>query len=317
MRPHRLFAVAFAASACVVHVDGASNDRDEHARGEAGDPALGAHTGASDAGARPSDACNEDADAGASFRVMTWNVEWFGDRARGPTNEERQEDGIVALLARRRPDVLALQEVADAGAFARLVARVPGTRGIVASTPGPQRLALLLDSARFEVVDTTEIHGLDDAGRPPLRVILRDRVTESRMLVVVIHAKAGRDATDWERRRAFAEGLARALADTSEAVIVLGDFNDRIGDAGSIVEARSSPFDALLDTDRYATPTAHLDAASTAWGANVDHIVLGDSLATAIRPESVEVLREDALAHAPAFLDEVSDHFPVTLELAP
>lgn len=304
------------ASGCVVRVEPTGGDAQPAAgRGALGGAGDGARTPATDV-----DACAAAVTrAPTSFRVMTWNLEWFADPQHGPTDEAVQEDGVVALLDRWHPDLVALQEVTDAKAFARVAGRLAGMHGVIATSPAPQKLALLHAASRFEFDAVEEIAGLDDAGRPPLHITLHDRASDATLHVVVIHAKAGRDVTDWTRRRTFAEGLARVLArePAGEALILLGDFNDRIGANDSIVAGFASPYAPLLNDGGYTTPTAELDASSTSWGAIIDHIVVDNSLAPSIDRTSVEVVRQDALAHAPDFLDQVSDHFPVTLELAP
>lgn len=320
MRLRTLVLVLLGASACVVRVDprrgDSSPDLDpDAADGTAGRPVAPAtDTHSATAGAFPDDITP----ARAPLRVMTWNVEWLGDPDHGPNDEALQERGVVALLDRWHPDLVALQEVSDAQVLARLTERIAGMHGVIAQAPTPQKLALLHSAARFEVEALEEIAGLDDAGRPPLYVTLRDRTGGANLHVVVIHAKAGRDAADWQRRRAFADGLARTLArqPAGASLILLGDFNDRIGD-DSIVAGFDSPYASLFAEGGHATPTADLGASSTSWGAIVDHIVVGNALAPSIEEASVQVVREEALAHAPDFLDQVSDHFPVTLELAP
>lgn len=320
MRTHTLVFALLCVSACVVRVEptpGDAHPDSVHATpGSAGDGAL---TRATDADATGAAACTTTVtETGTPIRLMTWNLEWFGDPQHGPSHDALQEDGAVDLLDRWHPDLVALQEVADANAFARVTNRLAGMRGVMAQAPATQKLALLHSATRFEVDAVEEIGGLDDAGRPPLHVTLHDRERDTALHVVVIHAKAGRDAADWTRRHTFAEGLQRVLArePMGEALVLLGDFNDRIAE-GSIVEGFASPYTLLLGDGAYATPTAALDASSTAWGAIIDHIVVTRALAPSIDDASVEVLREDALAHAPDFLDQVSDHFPVTLELAP
>jgi hypothetical protein len=264
-------------------------------------------------------------DAGATpdaFRVMTWNVEWFGDPSHGPRDESRQEAGVAELVGRWRPALLALQEVSDDAALARVAARLGGFDVVAASTPGPQRLALLYLRARFEVLAAEELAGVEDAGRPPLRVTVRDHVQEANLDVIVLHAKAGREASDWHRRHGLARALGAMLTreSTDAQRIVLGDFNDRLD--GSIAPGFATPFGPLLDAGHVA-PTASLDAASggasTPWGATVDHVVVSTALAYALQPGSAEIVRDDALHYAPEFLTQVSDHFPfpVSVQVAP
>lgn len=261
--------------------------------------------------------------AAASFpgpptRVTTWNVEWFGDPAHGP-EDVAQAEGVREVLERFPTDLLALQEVSDERAHAALLARFDAFDAVLAEGHASQRLALWARRSRFDLVDAEEIEGLDDAGRPPLHVTLRDRSDGAALHVVVVHAKAGVDAASAAQRTRFAGALVdRLAADPGNApTIVLGDFNDEI--ERSLVDGGPSPYAPWLARG-WDAPTRVLERPdaehSTAWGAQLDHVLLDDALAPSLWPASVDVLRDELLEDMPDLPERVSDHFPVRLRMS-
>jgi endonuclease/exonuclease/phosphatase family metal-dependent hydrolase len=265
--------------------------------------------------ALPADEAPQRPEAPAPISVMTWNVAWFQDRAHGPTDDARQYAGVLGLLAEVDPSVVALQEVASESAFRRLLQDLPALAGVLSGHSATQKTALLWRADRFELVWAHSLPGLEDAGRPPLEVLLRAQRGTAEILFVVIHAKADSQHASYLQRIELARGLKRYL-DREHAErhrVLLGDFNDLLVD--SLIEGQPSPYRDFIEDARYAAPTLELreGATSFAHGATVDHILADADLARAIEPGSVMVLRERALAQDPSFVDAVSDHFPVAL----
>jgi endonuclease/exonuclease/phosphatase family metal-dependent hydrolase len=258
------------------------------------------------------------ADQRMQLRVLSWNLEWFMEPEHGPADEDRQLNGARAALQAIGADLLALQEVSSPDALGALLASMPGYQGVLSSYDYPQRLALVFH-APLSLRGVAEIAGLDAAGRPPLEVALRDERDGSELWVVVVHAKAFDDASSWERRARFADGLHAYLAreHAGQRLIVAGDFND--GLLRSTVAGHDSPYAVFTSDPAYVEPTLELERAgegSTAQGgALLDHVVLSAALAASAVPGSADVLREEMLARNPSFSATVSDHFPVLLRV--
>jgi endonuclease/exonuclease/phosphatase family metal-dependent hydrolase len=259
------------------------------------------------------------ADQRVPLRVLTWNLEWFMEPEHGPADEDRQLNGARDALQAIAADLLALQEVSSPDALTALLAGLPGYQGVLSSYDYPQRLALVFHPP-LSLRGVVEIAGLDAAGRPPLEVALRDERDGSELLVVVVHAKAFADASSWERRARFADGLHAYLAreHAGQRLIVAGDFND--GLSRSTVPGHDSPYAVFTADPAYVEPTLELERAgdegSTAQGgALLDHIVISAALAPSAVPGSADVLREEMLARNPSFSATVSDHFPVLLRM--
>lgn len=256
----------------------------------------------------------------ARISVLTWNLDWFQDPSEGPSDDAAQYAAVRDVLADSDADVIALEEIASEPAFDHLLADLPAYAGVLSGYDWTQKTALLWRAAVFELASARAISGLDDAGRPPLEVGLREAERGSSLLVVVIHAKAQADSESRDAREQLAQGLKAHLdaAHAAAPLIVLGDFNDRLD--GSITEGAASPYRTFVADAHYATPTLRLDAASAressySWGATIDHIIVSDELAARVDESSIDVRRQELLARYPDFTQTVSDHFPVTLAL--
>lgn len=70
--------------------------------------------------------------------VATWNVEWFGDPANGPTDEARQLANVRTVIGSADVDVWGLQEVVSVPAFRSMLAAMPGYDGVVATDSAVQ-----------------------------------------------------------------------------------------------------------------------------------------------------------------------------------
>jgi endonuclease/exonuclease/phosphatase family metal-dependent hydrolase len=280
--------------------------------------ALGAGGGAAGAASHRVDAAPSFDNAELS--LLTWNIEWFQDPTRGPDDDARQREVTREVLARGRYDLMGLQEIAVPSALRELVAgALPTHRVLLSEYPWPQQTALVYRASMFRVARVEPVVGLDDAGRPPLEVELSTS-DGSALLAIVVHAKAGAEPASRAVRERFAAGLKAHLdaRPLGVPVVVLGDFNDRF--TGSITRGADSPYAVFASGSGYTAVTQPLETGpepSTLWGDTVDHVLLSDDLAARVRPESIDVLRDEVLDLEPAFFQRVSDHAPVTLRLGP
>lgn len=253
--------------------------------------------------------------------VMTWNLDWFQDPTEGPADDAAQYAAVREILWDTHRTVIALEELSSEAAFEHLLSDLPGYAGVLSGYAWTQKTALLWRSADFELSLCRAVSGLDDAGRPPLAVWLRRKADGLPLRFIVIHAKAQADAQSHAHRARFAQGL-KAYLDASRAqapFVLLGDFNDRL--EGSITSGAVSPYQAFVRDPSYAEPTLPLEApgapeASYASGTTLDHILVRADLAADVVAGSVDVLREELQTRYPNFSHRVSDHFPVTLDLA-
>lgn len=251
--------------------------------------------------------------------IGAWNVEWFGDPANGPTDEAAQQRNARDLILGTDCDIWSLEEVVDPTAFAQLVAGLPGYAGLLASdatvvdgathySPGEQKVALLYKTGLARVQGARIIlgsYGYDFAGRPPMEVQLAVTLNgrTSTLYVICLHAKAGSDSASYGRRVNASLALKEYL-DTvraSDTVLVLGDFNDRLGT--SITPDQASPYQNFLgDTARYFAATEPLST-------SIDHHMASRGLAPSFLPGSAQAF--PANQYLPGFYSSTSDHLPV------
>lgn len=246
---------------------------------------------------------------------------WFQDPTRGPSDHERQYRAVLEVLSNTAPDIVALQEIASEDAFERLQRDLPQMAGVLSGYSWVQKTGLLWNAERFELVRARAITGLQDAGRPPLAVLLRSKARHTELLAIVIHAKADAEPSSYAQRVEFARGLKRQLDAQAQAapIALLGDFNDLL--SSSLLPDAPSPYQEFVEDRAYAAPTRDLDRApehetSYATGASVDHIIVSAELADRASAADTNVLRDELLPHFPRFAQTVSDHFPVTLQLS-
>jgi endonuclease/exonuclease/phosphatase family metal-dependent hydrolase len=265
--------------------------------------------------------------------VANWNVEWFGDPRHGPTDEELQLDHVSAVMAGADVDLWGLEEIVSAARFAALVARLPGYAGILANDPvvrggaasysdfgnAEQKVALVYRKDEVTVLGARVILARDDydfAGRPPVEFRLSvtlNHATE-KLVVIVMHAKSGRDRKSWTRRAAAARALKSYLDATwpTQRVLVIGDFNDEID--GSITSGRPSPYRVFVaDPADYTFTTTQLVrdhvASMVRYPTVIDQQLATDEELADYVPGSVEVLRADR--YIPDYAGTTSDHYPV------
>jgi endonuclease/exonuclease/phosphatase family metal-dependent hydrolase len=258
--------------------------------------------------------------------LATWNVEWFGHTARGPSNEGLQLANVAAVLSGPGIDLWALQEIVYG--FGALKAELPEFEGIVSndsSLPGSnyyyngeQKLAFLWRPDVLELLDARVIlveHQQAFAGRPPLEAHFRIQATNREIFAITLHGKASTSADSWMRRQEGGLALAAYLASerAGDDVVVLGDFNDDLDE--SIRRTKPSPYEQLVDDFFFATlPLALADVMTsigTPWP--LDHALLSGSVVDSYVATSAEAW------HANAFVSQysstTSDHYPVRFRI--
>ncbi|MEZ4323536.1 MAG: lamin tail domain-containing protein [Myxococcota bacterium] len=166
-------------------------------------------------------------------RVMTWNIETVGE----PGSAEY--DAALAMVDRLRPDVLALNEVADAvdADHAEWFAVDAGFEHYVVADGedafGADRNALLsvypLEAAGGRTA--AELSG-DDRARDITRQVVHATVITPRgeLDVVSMHWKSGWEDSDEFRRVLEGHRAVQSIA-PGRATVLVGDWNDDLGDA--------------------------------------------------------------------------------------
>ncbi len=138
--------------------------------------------------------------------------------------------------------------------------------------------------------------------------------------MILLHAKAGADSDDRDRRAAAALALKDHLDSThpDRRVIVAGDFNDDVDT--SITAGQVSPYAPFVqDSARYRFPTAAISAsgaASTVFYPDViDHQLVTDETLADYVHDSATAFRADR--YIDDYGETTSDHYPVLARYAP
>ncbi len=269
----------------------------------------------------------------ATFDVGSWNVEWFGDAANGPTNEPLQLANVRDVIGGADLDLWGMIEVVSTSQFQSLVAQLPGYAGFLANDPSvangaayysdfgnaEQKVGLLYKTSVATVLGASVIltqYDADFAGRPPLEVRLRVTLGGSTedVVVVVMHPKCCTDSTSYQRRVNAANALKAYLDATwpSKKVWVIGDYNDDVDT--SISTGKASPYQNFVsDSARYLVPTKALSdariASTVSYTDTIDHHTVSDEVAATYVAGSAEVYRVDA--YISGYGTSTSDHYPV------
>ena len=260
----------------------------------------------------------------STLEVMTWNIERFPKN--GFTTIEYVADIVAALDA----DLVALQEIDDQQSFDAILNLLGDWSGYWDDTEF-SGLAYIYQPDVVDVIDVFQIYqGMNRPfPRPPL--VMHCSYNGEFLVVINNHLKccgngvldAG-DAWDEETRRREASQLIAAYIaqhHPDDRVIVLGDLNDILTDAGP-----NNVFGAFLGAPQeYAFADMSIAEGSSAfwsypgWPSHLDHILVSNELFSALAApgSSVQTIRVDDVIQGgiDAYDDNISDHRPVALRL--
>lgn len=263
----------------------------------------------------------------------TWNIEWFGDAANGPTNEALQQSNVRDVIAGADMDIWGLEEVVSNSAFDNMEAQLPGYSGFLANESlvvnGPQyysdfgnteqKVGILYKTSVATLLGAKIIltaNDYDFAGRPPMEVTLRTTVngTTEDIVVIVLHNKCCTDGASYTRRQNASNALKAYLDATypTQKVFVIGDWNDDVDT--SISAGNPSPFRNFVDSPAtYRFETKVLSdagiASTVSYPDMIDHHLVTNEGDAVYLANSAEVYRVDA--YIANYGTTTSDHYPV------
>ncbi|ARA92058.1 hypothetical protein AWN76_001995 [Rhodothermaceae bacterium RA] len=258
--------------------------------------------------------------------VATWNIEWFGDPSNGPSDDAQQFERVKAVIQQSGIDLWAVQEIADADDFDRLLDELGSDfAGVLATNSGQQRIGFIYDTRTVQLNGSPqhilESFDYDFAGRPPLQISTRITLPDTTVTVlfITVHMKAFSDRTSYERRQSASSRLKNRLdfLHPADRVVVLGDFNDELG--RSTYLGLPSPYQNFLDDpDDYYFASLPLDAqdlgtycsSDACSGSTLDHILITDEMLPPLVDGAAD--RFVALTSVfSAYSSTTSDHLPV------
>lgn len=264
-----------------------------------------------------------------TFDVMAWNIKRFmDDKDTTIKDKQRQFESAKAVIDSGDADLIALEEVSNPAAFTRLVDTLatPSEGVLATQILQDQKMAFIWKKSTVTKISSDlAVNGGAEAwanGRFPLRLTFNATVdgTTRKINAFVIHAKATTGSTDAERldalnrRKTDAETFYAYLNNFygSEAVIVLGDFNDDV--TKSVVgTGNPSPYKVFVDdTQNWKVATLELSQnglASYIGGTQsmLDHIIVSNEIVPGLYRTKLEAPQ----AYLSSYTSTVSDHVPV------
>lgn len=269
------------------------------------------------------------AQAAASLKLSTWNLDWLttrmqGDAALPPDVTPRTPAELDALARYARhlaPDIAALEEVDTPELAARLFP-APSYHIIISGDQVVQKVALAI-RADLQVERHADVTALDVYPataprhlRSGLDLSIGSGPDTLRLLVV--HLKAGcRDSSPTSRKPAC-RTLLRQIAviqdwimerqDEGEAFAVLGDFNRLLAPDDPALRNLAENGPLTLATAGHASPCGQ-------GSYFIDHIILGGAARGWLQPDSLRVMLYRGSGQEQAM--RLSDHCPVSVRLSP
>jgi hypothetical protein len=281
-----------------------------------------------------------------SIDIAAWNVEWFGNKALGPTDETLQQTNVKRVLDSLKADIYVLTEISNQPAFTDLVAKMTGFKGVCSSAisaggaaDDAQRVCMIYRESAISNVSsrpllkgTTAIANYPDtfdrfwaSGRLPF-LFTCDAIAEGgkrKINVIGIHARAN-TASDipnaeriYQQRKIDVEVLKDSLDKQfkDEFVILAGDFNDDVDETvvSGISTKESSYKKYVDDTENWQVLTKTLsDNGYRSYISQdnvIDHIAISNELKTSYLQNSVSL--ELPFTYINNYANTTSDHLPI------
>ena len=276
---------------------------------------------------------NQQAPANNSFKVVNWNLEFFGASRYGPSNDALQLANVATVLNNTQADIMALQEISNDDTFKRLLLLMPGYNGRCSNrysysfdTSGdfpPQKLCfiyktttvkLIREKILFRKVFDEDPSDLFSSGRLPY--LLEVDAVGHRLYFVNLHAKSGAAPAD-RTRRAFDALVLKDTLDVyynNKNVILLGDLNDDLDQ--SITSGLPTPYANFTSDDRYHCISKTLTDdgwhSTISYDDVIDHQIISSTLTQHYIEGSIHVV--NPFLYIPLYGRTTSDHLPVMSE---
>lgn len=284
-----------------------------------------------------------------TFDVTTWNINWYGNTANGPSNEALQQANVLQVLDSLKSDLYFLEEVSNPTAFKNLVAKMKGYEGVCSSAisaggvaDDAQRVCFIYRTDVVKSVSTRPLltgatnlpnYPSDPArfwasGRLPFLMVADVTVdgVKQRLHIVGIHARAntgGTSGTEADRELQYRQRKydVEVLKDSLDAqfpkenIIIAGDFNDDVDETVSVISStkESSYKKYVDDAERWQTLTKALsDDGYRSYVSQenmIDHILISNELKNSYLSSSVGVALP--FTFLKNYTATTSDHLPV------
>ncbi len=251
----------------------------------------------------------------SKLEIVTFNMETF------PKSGSLTTDMAARLIRTINADVVVLQEITSEGAFLNLLKKLPGWSGqYYLINNSDWNLAYLFkgseityNSSSVKLLFPDDFYAFP---RPPLEVKITHKPTGQTVYLIDLHLKCCSGSDNEDRRREAAEKLHSYVIQNrnSDAVVILGDYNDEI----SANPPASDPFYIFVSdpsnfrfADMPIATGSQLWWSYPSWPSHIDHILVTNELFSRI--DTTVVYKPEPCY--PQYIDIISDHRPVGITL--
>ena len=280
----------------------------------------------------------------STFKVVNWNIEWFGGSL-GPTDNILQQNNVLKAMQQMNADVYALGEIVNIANLRAVVNALPGYAFVLADfcsastnatgCRNDQKLAYVYKTStvrRLNHRGMLRVGGSANAsynwsnGRFPFLMeadVVNNGVT-NRVQFINIHAKANTAdfITSYNRRRDGAAELRDSLVlrNPTGNWIVLGDYNDDLDRTitTQVAPNTTSSYSSFLNEPSFVNVTLPLSLAgqrsTVSYPDVIDHVTISDEMNRFYVANSSRILRTEMESLIPAYGTTTSDHYPVMTE---
>ncbi|MBW2701412.1 MAG: endonuclease/exonuclease/phosphatase family protein [Deltaproteobacteria bacterium] len=252
-----------------------------------------------------------------TFEAVTWNLHNF-------PSEQSSAGHVSSLIIALDLDLVAVQEIADERAFADMLSYLPSHDAALSphvyNQYEYQKVGFVYRKDLLAISQVTTLFNGETYAfpRPPLQAhfsCLSPKGCPGDFVAIVIHLKASPGEDNEARRRAACRDLKThidaLLAEGTEQVILLGDFNDLLDD-----DPTDNIYTVFLDdTDNYRFLSQELadrgDYSYIPYPSLLDHVLITQGLTAEYGLGQTRVLALDKMDLGFDYEDLVSDHRPV------
>ncbi|MDX1628046.1 MAG: endonuclease/exonuclease/phosphatase family protein [Fulvivirga sp.] len=234
------------------------------------------------------------------LEVITWNIRQF------PLDGNSTMEAVERIIYNTDVDVIALQEIVSITDFNTVADNLEGWEAQVVNISSDLNMGYMYKTCEIESLSTPTALNIIEP-RPTVTTTIK-HINGLEVELFTLHLKCCGGTENFERRATASENLKQYI-DTNlpgKPVIVLGDFNDHIGEG--------SPFtNFIADAENYLfTDMSIAQDESASWSypsypSHIDHILISDELFDNI--ETTKVITIEDCVWGYSF--EVSDHRPV------
>ena len=257
-----------------------------------------------------------------TLKIGTFNIEWLGDGIddNKPRNDAEIQQ-IADIIASSGMEIIAVQEIENEVALARIVERMDGFRLKVADQRGKQKLGIIYRDY-ITVNEIGEYEPLSLEGKTRTGYIVEAKKDDYELLMLIVHLKATSrfDSTEALRieSRMMRHAQAEIISNWADSLLniagikeftVLGDFNDYP------TRIHNVTLEPIINNENLHFLTSGLRSCKNPmiWFL-IDHIVVSTATKKRFVPNSVfiydfhSMLSDEEAA-------QVSDHCPVSVRL--